>query len=277
MLIRSMCVTKTLTSWHLNKTATTCRERCGGGSFLLNSAIPEGIISAHSGMTAEGDNSVLMQKVVKDILSDMQKKQHDLPKLTQCPVRQIPKMASIASFETLKNLIFYMEIEEIKSFSKLMKKKIMEEGEAFFDVWMYQVSDEIQALAHAFGERYLLEGALKNLAECQDAKLKIVLGKSIHLHMIDLVREKKAWFLARGVISASAAQALDEEHNVAVADFVPHMNTVLNGMSLVAPVHLQGPITRDYVAFNNQGDYENIDAAGELFDFTKTGAPRPRL
>lgn len=52
-------------------------------------------------------------------------------------------MASIASFETLKNLIFYMEIEEIKSFSKLMKKKIMEEGEAFFDVWMYQVSDEI--------------------------------------------------------------------------------------------------------------------------------------
>jgi hypothetical protein len=30
-------------------------------------------MGSHSGMTAEGDNSVLMQKVVKDIMSDMMK------------------------------------------------------------------------------------------------------------------------------------------------------------------------------------------------------------
>jgi len=28
-----------------------------------------------------------------------------------------------------------------------MQKKIMEEGKPFFDVWMYEVSDEIQELA----------------------------------------------------------------------------------------------------------------------------------
>ena len=59
-----------MTTWHLEKTATICRERCGGGSYLLSSMIPEGLIGAHSGMTAEGDNRVLMQKVVKDILAD---------------------------------------------------------------------------------------------------------------------------------------------------------------------------------------------------------------
>lgn len=68
--IRSFCAAKTMISWHLERMASICRERCGGGSFLLNSAIPEGIISSHSGMTAEGDNRVLMQKVAKDILSD---------------------------------------------------------------------------------------------------------------------------------------------------------------------------------------------------------------
>ena len=36
----------------------------------------------------------------------------------------------------------------------------MQDGESFFDVWMYQVSDEIQSLATAFGNRYLLQGAL---------------------------------------------------------------------------------------------------------------------
>jgi hypothetical protein len=41
-----------------------------------------------------------------------------------------------------------------------MKKKVMEEGKPFFDVWMYEVSDEIQALATAFGDRFFLESAL---------------------------------------------------------------------------------------------------------------------
>lgn len=41
-------------------------------------------------MTAEGDNRVLMQKIVKDILADLQKEKHNLPAMTKCPKRQIP-------------------------------------------------------------------------------------------------------------------------------------------------------------------------------------------
>ena len=108
--------------------ATICRERTGGGSFLLSSAIPEGLLSSHSGMTAEGDNRVLMQKVVKDILSDSQKGIHDKPEMTQCPNREIPNLADVNTFETLKNLIFYKEMAEIKSFGKLLQNKIMEQG-----------------------------------------------------------------------------------------------------------------------------------------------------
>lgn len=63
-----------MAGWNLRALSDVCRERCGGGSFLSHSLIPLGIESAHSGMTAEGDNRVLMQKVVKDILADVQKK-----------------------------------------------------------------------------------------------------------------------------------------------------------------------------------------------------------
>jgi len=107
-------------------------------------------------MTAEGDNRVLMQKVVKDILSDMQKGIHKMPKMTQCPKRQIPAMKSISNLETLTNLIYFREAAEIKSLGKLLQSKILEQGKPFFDVWMYEVSDEIQALATAFGERFML-------------------------------------------------------------------------------------------------------------------------
>ena len=95
--------------WNLEQTATISRERCGGGSYLSHSVIPEAIPSAPSSMTAEGDNRVLMQKVVKDIFTDVRKKIHIMPKLTMCPVRQIPGLKSIASLETLTNLIYYRE------------------------------------------------------------------------------------------------------------------------------------------------------------------------
>ena len=77
-------------------------------------------------MTAEGDNRVLMQKVVKDILSDDQKEIHDYPEMTQCPAREIPKLDSVANFETLKNLIFYRERGEIEAMKKILQTKMLE-------------------------------------------------------------------------------------------------------------------------------------------------------
>jgi acyl-CoA oxidase len=73
-MVRIFCVVKCLVGWNLDHTSTICRERLGGGSYLSSAVIPEAISSAHSGMTAEGDNRVLMQKVVKDIFADVQKK-----------------------------------------------------------------------------------------------------------------------------------------------------------------------------------------------------------
>lgn len=72
--VRIFCAVKCMMGWNLQEAASVCRERVGGGSYLSHSVIPEGITSSHSSMTAEGDNRVLMQKVVKDIFEDVQKK-----------------------------------------------------------------------------------------------------------------------------------------------------------------------------------------------------------
>lgn len=44
------------------ETATTCRERCGGQGYLSVNKFGAILGFAHAGMTAEGDNRVLMQK-----------------------------------------------------------------------------------------------------------------------------------------------------------------------------------------------------------------------
>ncbi|GIL89582.1 hypothetical protein Vretifemale_17414 [Volvox reticuliferus] len=62
------CAIKPLCSWNIEECATVCRERCGGQGYLSCNRFGSIIGFAHAGMTAEGDNRVLMQKVAKELL-----------------------------------------------------------------------------------------------------------------------------------------------------------------------------------------------------------------
>ena len=53
----------------MQETATTCRERCGGQGYLSVNRFGQILGFAHAGMTAEGDNRVLFQKVAKEYSS----------------------------------------------------------------------------------------------------------------------------------------------------------------------------------------------------------------
>jgi len=52
-------------------------------------------------------------------------------------------MASVCTLEALTNLIYYREIAEIESMQSMMAQKVMMDKKPFFDVWMYEASDEI--------------------------------------------------------------------------------------------------------------------------------------
>jgi acyl-CoA oxidase len=109
-VIKTLCVIKAMVTWHNEKTARICRERCGGGGFLEYNILPMSLFGAHSGMTAEGDNSVLMQKVVKDIMVHTRGGKHKVPKISKSRVQEISQLSDVtADFEALRDLIFVKE------------------------------------------------------------------------------------------------------------------------------------------------------------------------
>ena len=55
----------------LQETGTTCRERCGGQGYLSVNRFGHIIGFSHAGMTAEGDNRVLMQKARPPLFSPL--------------------------------------------------------------------------------------------------------------------------------------------------------------------------------------------------------------
>jgi len=63
-IVTMCCAIKPLASWTLGQVASVARERCGGQGYLACNRFGSFIGEAHAAMTAEGDNSVLMQKVI---------------------------------------------------------------------------------------------------------------------------------------------------------------------------------------------------------------------
>lgn len=112
-VIKTLCCIKTLVSWNSEKVGRVCRERCGGGTYLLVNRIGLGVGGAHSGMTAEGDNSVLMQKVVKDILQHTREGIHVVPTVAEATKAHLAATSDITQFVALKNLIYMKEAVEI--------------------------------------------------------------------------------------------------------------------------------------------------------------------
>lgn len=61
---------------------------------------------------------------------------------------------------------------------------------------------------------------------------------------------------------------MDAEFDQAVKDYVPYMNTAVASLGVPEAANRNGPIARDYVAYNSQPDAENFASAGPMFDPT---------
>lgn len=109
--------------------AATCVERSGGQGYLSCNRMSETIAFAHSGITAEGDNRVLMQKTAKEIMTQIQQGTYEWAQ----PTNKI--FQNICDIDSLKDLIGLKETITIKELQDQTVKE-MSEGKPIYDIWM---------------------------------------------------------------------------------------------------------------------------------------------
>ena len=78
--------------------------------FLSSSRFAEYLACAHTSITAEGDNRVLMHKIVKAILTAVAKKQYSLPQPKLNVKSQIGTMLDLAHLDLLSDLFRFRQI-----------------------------------------------------------------------------------------------------------------------------------------------------------------------
>merc|ERR1711976_520946 len=126
-IVTMCCAIKPIASWHLEECVTTSRERCGGQGYLSCNRFGTFLGLAHAAMTAEGDNSVLMQKVAKERLGELMKSP---PKMREMPASQ--------DFTNAEFLLYLLQSREMKLFRELGEKMAKAGREGTFKTWMLE-------------------------------------------------------------------------------------------------------------------------------------------
>ncbi|KAJ1658655.1 hypothetical protein IWQ61_002143 [Dispira simplex] len=254
-VIRLCCVIKPLITWHVERVGTICRERCGGQGYLRCSRLSATIGFGHAGITAEGDNAVLMQKVAKELLAAVKKGQYRIPTPTQTIH---PHQWDVTQLDHLVDYIKLRLGALVQELDNSMKSK-MAQGKKLFEVWMHEESDLIQALSRTYGELVALEQfakVLQKLAQSPQgpaSALYQVLHRICYLYALTLIESDLAWFTYNDYLTLANAKRVPDLVRQTVADLAPQALHIVDGFG-IPEQFLGAPIALDWERFN---EYDN--------------------
>jgi len=238
------CTIKPMCGWHLERTASVCRERCGGQGYLSCNRFGSLIGFAHAGLTAEGDNRVLFQKSAKELIAS--RRPRNPRKLA------VASAGKLGCLETLHGVFVEREARKLKHIADVVSKM----GRDVFDSWMYRESDAVQGLTLAFGERTVLEACMRSL-KTVSGPTKDVLHDLILLYALKKLEDDLAYFVCQGLVTTEVGSAVPDHVRALCARVSRSWSTVVDAFQIPQSI-AQAPIAGDWVRFNS------VDNNGEV-------------
>mmetsp|Transcript_2579 Transcript_2579/g.5025 ORF Transcript_2579/g.5025 Transcript_2579/m.5025 type:complete len:656 (-) Transcript_2579:1546-3513(-) len=242
---------KALVTWHGERTATVCRERCGGQGYLAANKFEEIIGDVHACVTAEGDDSVLFAKVAKEVLAWYRN-----------GTRQLARIESFQGFCDLGNLSYlrhiFVQREAVLTVElQGSMDRDMGMGSTLFQVWMLEQSDNIQALARAYVELVCLEQMLVSIRNSPPS-IQPMLRKLTVLYCLDAIELDLGLLLTRGILALDIGKLVEKASQNLCRELAPQALSLVGAFAI--PEHLLPPAARDWVKYNKG------DNRGEVID-----------
>merc|ERR1719347_693021 len=242
-VVTMCCAIKPLASWLLEETVSVCRERCGGQGYLSCNRFGVFLGLAHAAMTAEGDNSVLMQKVAKEHLAYLMKNPSKLAK---------PETTSL---EDPSFLHYLLKAREQTLYTTLGKKMAAAGKAGTYSSWMFEESDLIQHAAKSFADR-LIADRMSLAVEEADEEMKPILNLINTLYMATIMEKNISWFVISGILKNEDINQMKSISADLCAQLGPQALAICESFGITDTM-LSAPIALDWVGYNsydNQGE-----------------------
>jgi len=212
---------KAFSTWNAVHTIQVGRESCGGEGYMSANRFAALKADTDIFTTFEGDNTVLMQLVAKNLLGELKdqlKEMHHggvarffLDQRLKALKRRFAALArgsvSLLSPEQQLGHFRFRESTLLlrcgEAFRRLTRHKGIDAYAAFS-----QLQPQLLELAEAYAERQALESFLEAVADLPDQTLQRPLRKLADLFALYHLEKHKAWFLENGFMSGKKSKAI---------------------------------------------------------------------
>jgi acyl-CoA oxidase len=212
---------KAFSTWTAIHTIQVCRESCGGEGYMFANRFAALKADADIFTTFEGDNTVLMQLVAKNLLGELKDQLKEMnpgriarffldQRLRALKKRFVGLTTDRASLLNPEQQLAHFRFRESTlllraggEFRHLTRQKGMDAYSAFT-----RLQPELLELADAYAERQVLESFLEAVARVPDQTLQRPLRKLADLFALYHLERHKGWFLENGFMQGKRAQAI---------------------------------------------------------------------
>ena len=237
---------KSYSTWSTRDILQECREAIGGKGYLSENRIDALKNDTEIYTTFEGDNTVLMQLVAKNRLSEFRKAFGEMGSLgiinyvyenaKMAIAEKNPIITRKTDDEHLLDSQFHLQAfhhreKTILASAARRIKKLIDEGlEAYdaFNVVQHQMID----VAQAYLERVVLEQFQEAVKSVEDEKSKEILTKLNQLYALSQIEKNKGWYLEDGYMEAVKTKAIRKMVNQLCWDIRPDAVSLVNAFDI---------------------------------------------
>ncbi len=257
---------KAVATWHASDTIQVCRQACGGAGYLAENRLPGLKADTDVFTTFEGDNTVLLQLVAKELLTSYRDHFGELDMLATIRFAAGQAVGAVLERSAARPLIARLraaagrdedaewgdrgwqialfDFRERHLLEGLARRLRRASSAADPFAAFNACQDHLLLTARAHVDRLLLESFVEGIAGCQDPAVTELLDRLCDLFVASTLEAERAWFVEHGRLPASRTKQLPAEVNRLCALLRPHAASLVEGFG-IPEAALDVPLLRD--------------------------------
>ncbi|WP_205740397.1 acyl-CoA dehydrogenase [Haloactinopolyspora alba] len=248
---------KAVATAHATTTIQECREACGGAGYLSENRLPQLKADTDVFTTFEGDNTVLLQLVAKELLTGYREQFGNLDfsgtvrfvseqvvetvvertagrSLIQRLVDAVPGRDEDADLRDRGYQLKLFESREkhlLDGAARRLRRASGATGTAAFDAFN-EVQDHLLTAARAHVDRVVLEAFVAAIDTCADTAATALLDRVCDLYALSTIEAHRGWYLEHDRLSPARSKAVTATVNELCAELRPHARQLVDAFAV---------------------------------------------
>ncbi|MFI7586197.1 acyl-CoA dehydrogenase [Spongisporangium articulatum] len=221
---------KAISTWHTTLSIQTAREACGGAGYLAENRLPQLKADTDVFTTFEGDNTVLLQLVAKNLLTQYADHVGDLDTLgmvrflTETVVDTVIERTAARTvrdrlaaavpgrddeeelLDRTWQLAVFADREEhvLEGAARRLRRALKGDAFAVFN----EAQDHVLKVARVHVDRLLLEAFSRAIERCENPAAKALLDGLCDLFVLTTIEADRAWFMEHNRLTPARSRAV---------------------------------------------------------------------